>query len=236
MRSHHHNPGGSQNQGNSLGDRSSVRQSKLYRVHESGNVMKGLVGTPHLAWRVDQKEGAYSGQPVYDHDAGATTHRVSREPASPEAKARLRAQRLHAELVRANPDPDPPRRGADVRGPPGRARPGPVGEEERVERDAREEAFWRRELARMDDRDRDGSGEDGRARGYGGTHRHVDFDGGGGYSDRDARGGEREWEREREWEERERRREGARDVGPSEEDLGALQRKIGELVRRPLLP
>lgn len=68
MSGHRHNSNAAtQNQGNSIGDRSSVRQSRLYRVHESGNSMKGLLGTGHLSWDADQQEGAYAGRPVYDH-------------------------------------------------------------------------------------------------------------------------------------------------------------------------
>eukprot|EP01039_Chlorochromonas_danica_P009369 gene9369-10344_t len=68
MSGHRHNPtAATQNQGNSLGDRSCVRQSKLYRVHESGNNMKNLLGTSHLSWDSDKQQGAYDGRPVYDH-------------------------------------------------------------------------------------------------------------------------------------------------------------------------
>ena len=68
-RSHLHNSSaGTQNQGNTLGDRSCVRQSKLYRKYESGNDVKGILGTSHLAWDTNQKEGAYQGQQVYDHE------------------------------------------------------------------------------------------------------------------------------------------------------------------------
>jgi hypothetical protein len=56
-----------QNQGNVIGDRSCVRQSKLFRVHESGNCMKGLLGSDHLSWRTDVTEGAYAGKKTFDH-------------------------------------------------------------------------------------------------------------------------------------------------------------------------
>jgi hypothetical protein len=69
MRGHaHDSTAGTQNQGNTLGDRSCVRQSKLYRIRESGNDMKSLLGASNLAWKTDVKEGAYMGQRVYDHD------------------------------------------------------------------------------------------------------------------------------------------------------------------------
>lgn len=58
---------GTQNQGNHIGDRSCVRQSKLYRRYESGNAVKELLGTGHLKWNENKKEGAYKGQKVYDH-------------------------------------------------------------------------------------------------------------------------------------------------------------------------
>ncbi len=68
MGGHSHNPtAGTQNQGNSLGDRSCVRQSKLYRMYESGNDVKSILGTSHLCWDSNQKQGAYQGQQVYDH-------------------------------------------------------------------------------------------------------------------------------------------------------------------------
>ena len=42
-----------QNQGNSLGERACIRQSKLFRTHESGNTMKCLLGCNNLAWKTD---------------------------------------------------------------------------------------------------------------------------------------------------------------------------------------
>lgn len=68
MSGHRHNPtAGTQNQGNSLGDRSCVRQSKLYRMYESGNGVKDALGSGHLAWDTNYKQGAYAGQKVFDH-------------------------------------------------------------------------------------------------------------------------------------------------------------------------
>jgi len=63
----HNSSAGTQNQGNSLGDRSCVRQSKLYRKYESGNDIKSILGTTNLCWNPDVKEGAYAGQQVFDH-------------------------------------------------------------------------------------------------------------------------------------------------------------------------
>ena len=57
----------SQNVGNVLGSRSSVRQSKLFRIRESGNTMKELLGVSHLAWNIHEKQGCLSGR-VYDHE------------------------------------------------------------------------------------------------------------------------------------------------------------------------
>lgn len=69
MSGHHHNSNaGTQNQGNSLGDRACVRQSKLYRQHESGNDVKSILGTDHLRWDTEHQEGAYKGQKVFDHN------------------------------------------------------------------------------------------------------------------------------------------------------------------------
>eukprot|EP00747_Dinoflagellata_sp_TGD_P169052 gnl/TRDRNA2_/TRDRNA2_196940_c0_seq1.p1 gnl/TRDRNA2_/TRDRNA2_196940_c0~~gnl/TRDRNA2_/TRDRNA2_196940_c0_seq1.p1 ORF type:complete len:189 (+),score=17.71 gnl/TRDRNA2_/TRDRNA2_196940_c0_seq1:103-669(+) len=68
---HHHDPRcGNQNQGNSLGSHSCVRQSKYFRQYESGNTMKGILGCSNLQWDVNRKEGAYAGQAVYDADLG----------------------------------------------------------------------------------------------------------------------------------------------------------------------
>jgi len=61
MPGHSHNPShASANTGNTLGDRSSVRQSKLYRQYESGNDVKGILGTANLQWKTDRKEGEYT--------------------------------------------------------------------------------------------------------------------------------------------------------------------------------
>eukprot|EP00971_Amphidinium_carterae_P341352 6480113-Amphidinium_carterae.1 len=50
--SHKHDPNApSQNVGNVLGIRPCVRQTELYRQHESGNAMKEIFGQSHLEWR-----------------------------------------------------------------------------------------------------------------------------------------------------------------------------------------
>ena len=67
MRGHAHDPAaGGLEVGNMLGDRSCVRQSRSFREYESGNNVKGLLGTGHLAWDVHKKQGAYEGATVYD--------------------------------------------------------------------------------------------------------------------------------------------------------------------------
>ncbi|CAL1151255.1 unnamed protein product [Cladocopium goreaui] len=60
-----------QNLGNSLGARSAVRQTKFFRMYESGNTMKALLGTPNLAWDTNKKQGAYHGHPIEDPYTGA---------------------------------------------------------------------------------------------------------------------------------------------------------------------
>eukprot|EP01038_Epipyxis_sp_PR26KG_P017226 gene17226-23741_t len=73
MSGHRHDSNaGTQNQGNHIGDRSSVRQSKLYRTHESGNNVKSILGQSNLCWNTEQTEGAYYGQKVYDHQKDNT--------------------------------------------------------------------------------------------------------------------------------------------------------------------
>eukprot|EP00930_Biecheleria_cincta_P040422 TRINITY_DN27700_c0_g1_i1.p1 TRINITY_DN27700_c0_g1~~TRINITY_DN27700_c0_g1_i1.p1 ORF type:complete len:311 (+),score=55.15 TRINITY_DN27700_c0_g1_i1:23-934(+) len=45
--------------------RSTVRQSKLFRMYESGNAAKAILGQDSLQWNVNLKEGAYHGR-VFD--------------------------------------------------------------------------------------------------------------------------------------------------------------------------
>ena len=72
MKGHYHNDsGGTQNQGNSLGDRSCIRQSKLFRQYESGNDMKCLLGTANLQWKTNMTEGVYKGKQTYDSENSA---------------------------------------------------------------------------------------------------------------------------------------------------------------------
>lgn len=62
--------------GNKVGDRPCVRQSKIYRERESGNAMKSLFGQDHLSWKTGEQQGAFDGQGVYD----AATHEVTKPP------------------------------------------------------------------------------------------------------------------------------------------------------------
>jgi hypothetical protein len=77
--------------GNTLGDRSSVRQSRYFRQYESGNAVKGLLGTPHLQWDETKKQGAYEGHTVYEGDEyTAVAHpqhgrRANQQPPRPPA-------------------------------------------------------------------------------------------------------------------------------------------------------
>ncbi|CAD2222633.1 hypothetical protein AGDE_10412 [Angomonas deanei] len=70
MSGHYHagDPGLTQNQGNVLGDRPCVRQSKLYREQVGGNAMKDIMGQSELKWNTTQLQGAYGGGSVYDHN------------------------------------------------------------------------------------------------------------------------------------------------------------------------
>jgi hypothetical protein len=52
--------------GNVLGQRPVVRQSKIYRVNESGNAMKAALGHDTLQWETERLEGVFAGQGVYD--------------------------------------------------------------------------------------------------------------------------------------------------------------------------
>ena len=68
----HYHAGGAnmtQNQGNMIGDRPCVRQSRLYREHVGGNAMKELLGQDTLKWDTNRTQGAYQGGRVYDHNA-----------------------------------------------------------------------------------------------------------------------------------------------------------------------
>jgi hypothetical protein len=82
MSGHKHigGPQMTQNQGNIIGDRPCVRQSKLFREHDGGNAMKDLMGQGQLKWDTNKCEGAYSGNKVYDHNNKSHTETVSNQP------------------------------------------------------------------------------------------------------------------------------------------------------------
>ncbi|GMI06501.1 hypothetical protein TrLO_g11814 [Triparma laevis f. longispina] len=62
----HHDPGaGTQNQGNSLGTRPIIRQSKYFRQYESGNATKSLLGMSNLTWDTEKTEGCFAGRRVH---------------------------------------------------------------------------------------------------------------------------------------------------------------------------
>lgn len=70
-------------------DRSCVRQSSLFRQYESGNSVKGLLGTPNLCWNTQMKEGVFAGQRAHDENDSIVVRR--REPGSnlPQQNVRL---------------------------------------------------------------------------------------------------------------------------------------------------
>jgi hypothetical protein len=65
---YHSASGASQNVGNMIGTKSTVRQSKFFRMYESGNNVKSILGNDNLSWDVNKKQGAYKGS-VYDFNA-----------------------------------------------------------------------------------------------------------------------------------------------------------------------
>ena len=79
-----------QNQGNALGERACIRQSKLFRTHESGNVMKGLLGSDNLAWKTNVQEGAYAGRSTYDHNNPYPHHQRSSHSSLHESQQSVR--------------------------------------------------------------------------------------------------------------------------------------------------
>ncbi|RNF09967.1 hypothetical protein TraAM80_01806 [Trypanosoma rangeli] len=84
MRGHQHlgDPGLTQNQGNLLGDRPCVRQSRLYREHVGGNTMKELMGQEGLKWDTTCTQGVYAGGKVFDHNDKPRTQVVAEDASS----------------------------------------------------------------------------------------------------------------------------------------------------------
>eukprot|EP00933_Yihiella_yeosuensis_P053555 TRINITY_DN51808_c0_g1_i1.p1 TRINITY_DN51808_c0_g1~~TRINITY_DN51808_c0_g1_i1.p1 ORF type:complete len:390 (+),score=73.47 TRINITY_DN51808_c0_g1_i1:84-1253(+) len=82
----HASTAASQNLGNSLGSRPCVRQTSLYRRHESGNAMKAILGVSHLAWQQGKRcQGRCQGRGTLDFD-GQTHHRQADENAVVQAE------------------------------------------------------------------------------------------------------------------------------------------------------
>jgi len=74
-----HDPtSGSQNVGNHIGTRSTVRQSKLFRMYESGNAAKEILGQGTLQWNVNSKEGAYTGNVFDAYEGSRNGHALGR--------------------------------------------------------------------------------------------------------------------------------------------------------------
>ncbi|KAG5510720.1 hypothetical protein GH5_06943 [Leishmania sp. Ghana 2012 LV757] len=82
MSGHQHtsDPNLTQNQGNMLGNRPCVRQSRLYREGCSGNAMKELLGQSELSWKTNQTEGCYGGGRVYDHNTDDNRAVLTQKP------------------------------------------------------------------------------------------------------------------------------------------------------------
>ena len=71
---HHNDASLTQNQGNHVGDRPCVRQSRTYRAHNGGNAMKDIMGQGNLAWDTENMQGAYTGAAHPGHSDGTQTH------------------------------------------------------------------------------------------------------------------------------------------------------------------
>eukprot|EP00759_Apiculatamorpha_spiralis_P010553 PhF_6_TR17303/c0_g1_i1/m.26525 len=89
---HYNAPGATQNQGNTIGDRPCVRQSKIGREHEGGNQMKELMGHGELKWDTNKTEGAYTGGRVYD----AQSHALVDLPSNPQSASNTKAPEVRA--------------------------------------------------------------------------------------------------------------------------------------------
>ena len=72
---HHNDAGLTQNQGNHVGDRPCVRQSRTYRQHNGGNTMKDIMGQGNLNWDTNNMQGAYAGAAhPGNNDGGQQVH------------------------------------------------------------------------------------------------------------------------------------------------------------------
>ena len=115
-RGHQHIGSGTQNQGNSLGDRPCVRQSKMYREREGGHDMKNLLGNGNLNWNVNKLQGAYAGMAAKDAHAIPTKRTMSVDARQPPASPTTRdynilhgavSQQSNNEQVSRYPAPGP---------------------------------------------------------------------------------------------------------------------------------
>ena len=90
-----HAPGASIENGNTLGQRPVVRQSKLYRKNESGNAMKAAMGYDDLQWDTEALEGVFAGQGLYDaeHEKVVVSGTSSRDGAAKTSASKLHQRR-----------------------------------------------------------------------------------------------------------------------------------------------
>lgn len=72
--------GNSIENGNRLGERPVVRQSKIYRQNESGNAMKAALGHDELKWEIDGLQGVFAGQGVYDAESNSMIVKANTQP------------------------------------------------------------------------------------------------------------------------------------------------------------
>lgn len=72
--------GNSIENGNRLGERPVVRQSKLYRQNESGNAMKAALGHDELKWETDALQGVFAGQGLYDAESNSVIFKAKTQP------------------------------------------------------------------------------------------------------------------------------------------------------------
>ena len=72
--------GNSIENGNRLGERPVVRQSKIYRQNESGNAMKAALGHDELKWEIDALQGVFAGQGVYDAESNSVIVKANTQP------------------------------------------------------------------------------------------------------------------------------------------------------------
>ena len=72
-------------------------EKSIYR-YESGNSVKSILGTSNLCWNTDQKEGAYKGQKIYDHNKAGLS---DCERYDPKFEAQDMKSRINSSLQRS---------------------------------------------------------------------------------------------------------------------------------------